>query len=69
MLTIDDLNTIDEAIASGELSVKIDGKEITYRSMNDLMLARRTIQKSIARAAGVTRHPMSGFSFTVDRGL
>ncbi|WP_411393334.1 phage head-tail joining protein [Vibrio parahaemolyticus] len=33
--TKDDIDALDEAIASGELTVKIDGREVTYRSLND----------------------------------
>jgi len=34
------LDALDEAIGSGELIVKWNGKEVTYRSINELMRAR-----------------------------
>ena len=30
---------LEEAVASGELTIKSDGREVTYRSMDDLMRA------------------------------
>lgn len=32
---------LEEAAASGELTVKVEGKETTYRSMDELMTALR----------------------------
>lgn len=40
-----DLNNIKSAIASGELTVRFaDGRETTYRSMSDLLQAKKTIE-------------------------
>lgn len=47
------LDAIDSAIASGELKVAFDGREVVYRSMDDLMKARLTIKSSL-EAAGIT---------------
>lgn len=38
-----DLDAIDEVIASGELTVKYRDREVTYRSMDDLLRARKLI--------------------------
>lgn len=42
-ITQADLDRIDSAIATAELSVEIDGRKVTYRSTADLMTARRHI--------------------------
>ncbi len=67
--TKDDLDLIDEAIASGELTVKINGREVIYRSIDDLLKARRHISRMIARQNGVKINPLSGIVTRVDRGI
>ena len=48
-----DLTTIDQAIASGALSVRYtDGRQITYRSLPELREARRLVSDALAQAAG-----------------
>lgn len=47
-----DLDRIDRAIASGQLSVEIDGTRIQYRAMSDLIAARGLIERQISAAAG-----------------
>ena len=42
------LDALDAAIASGELTVKYNGKEITYRSINELVRARNLIMGQIS---------------------
>ncbi|HEY0915643.1 MAG TPA: hypothetical protein VGE22_12300 [Solimonas sp.] len=67
--TTDDLDAINSAIASGELTVKHNGREVTYRSIAELQSAKRTIEaelaaaKSGARAGGSYR-----FTFQTGRG-
>lgn len=34
------ITALEDAIASGELTVESDGDRVTYRSMSDLMMAR-----------------------------
>jgi hypothetical protein len=57
-----DLDAVNAAIASGELTVKHNGREVTYRSMTDLLKARETIQAELA--AGVTGRAGGAFRFT-----
>jgi hypothetical protein len=45
-----DLDAINAAIASGELTVKHNGREITYRSLDDLLKAKRTIESELNAA-------------------
>lgn len=48
------LEAIESAIASGELTVKYDGKEVTYRSMKDLTAARDLIRAELIDAGTLT---------------
>jgi uncharacterized Zn-binding protein involved in type VI secretion len=49
--TQNDLTNIDAAIASGEMSVEVNGRKIAYKSVADLMQARSMIAASIASDA------------------
>lgn len=69
MFTKDDLDAINEAIASGEQTVKIDGKEIVYRSITALQKARRMICRDLNRQAGRKSNPLAGIVTCVDRGI
>jgi DNA-directed RNA polymerase specialized sigma24 family protein len=52
--TTTQLTAIEEAIASGELTVKYDGKEVTYRNMADLIAARDLIRGELIAAGTIT---------------
>lgn len=68
-LTSTHLDAINEAIASGELTVKHNGREITYRSMDDLLQAKRTIEAEIAaNATGGRAGGSYRFTFQTGRG-
>lgn len=46
--TIAQLDSIERAIASGELTIiGANGRQVTYRSMNDLLKARDLIKKGL----------------------
>jgi hypothetical protein len=50
--TSSDLDAIDAAIASGELTVRTaDGKQVTLRTMPELLQARAAIAGTLAAAA------------------
>lgn len=66
--TQSDIYALNGAIASGELRVVIDGKEVTYRSVAELLQAKRHIQKEIATAQG-RRRGLDAFALRVDRGI
>jgi len=53
--TTDHLAAIESAIATGELTVQVDGRSVTYRSISDLIKARNVIEASLATAGQVTR--------------
>lgn len=43
-----DLAAVDAAIATGELTVEVNGRRVTYRSMDDLERARTLIKGDLA---------------------
>lgn len=62
-----DLDAIDRAIASGELTIRTDaGRMVTYRSMDELLHARATIASAVAASTSVSRayprHQLADFS-------
>jgi ribosomal protein L12E/L44/L45/RPP1/RPP2 len=61
------LDAIDAAIASGELTVSVAGRTITYRSIDDLIKARAVVSTAVAAAAASTaragpRHQLADFT-------
>lgn len=65
-----DLDNINTAIATGEMTVEFNGRRVTYRSMDELERAKKHIEGEIARAAQPTSAPRSVFQyrFTTARG-
>lgn len=65
--TASDLQDIDRAIASGEMTVRsADGRQVTYRTMAELMQARAVIAAALAQAASscpraYPRHQLADF--------
>lgn len=49
-----DLDRLDSAIAMGMLTCKLNGKEVTYRSMDELMKARNFIANQLAQQSGIS---------------
>lgn len=64
--TKDDLDNIKAAIASGELSVMVDGRQITYRSISDLIKAKQVIEAELSPRRSSA---FAGFRVIVDRGI
>lgn len=60
-----DLTNIESAIASGELTVEIAGRRVTYRSIDDLIKARATILQSLAASGAVTARPRNSYASRV----
>ena len=67
--TSTDLDGIDAAIASGEMTVRTaDGKQVTLRTMSELLQARQAIAAAVTTStAGTTarmypRHQLADFS-------
>ncbi|HOQ47741.1 MAG TPA: hypothetical protein PLA43_10745 [Bryobacteraceae bacterium] len=54
------LDAIETAIASGELTVRFGDRTVTYRSMAELLQARAVIKESLATESGTA---IDRFSF------
>lgn len=52
--SISDLDSIDNAIKSGELTVRFEDSQVTYRSMDELIKARALIKREISGSKRVT---------------
>lgn len=50
--TQDQLDAIEEAIASGTLEVQYADKKVTYRSLTDLLRTRELIKNSLSQTSG-----------------
>lgn len=57
--TLNQLNALEAALASGQLSVNYDGKSVTYRSVGDLMQARNLIRGELIAAGLLSASPLS----------
>lgn len=64
--TSSDLDAVDRAIASGELTVRSNDRMVTYRSMDELTAARAAISGALAAASASTavypRYQVADFS-------
>lgn len=58
------LDALDEAIASGTLVVMYDGKRVEYRSLDELMRARRIVERGLSGAAA----RVTGWNPSYERG-
>lgn len=69
-LTTTDLDNLDTAIATGELTVEFNGRRVTYRSIGELMQARVHVASILANASPTTR-PAGAYriNFTTGRGF
>lgn len=67
--TKDDLEAVNSAIASGELVVEVNGRKVQYRSIKELLEARRLIAADLAGQQGKKRSAFRGFAVRIDRGI
>ncbi len=66
-----DLQNINAAIATGELSVEVNGRKVVYRNMDDLIKARNLMQADMAAEGAAAAAPRRGsfqVRFTTARG-
>lgn len=66
-----DLQNINAAIATGELSVEVNGRKVVYRNMDDLIKARNLMQADMAASSAPASVPRRGsfqVRFTTARG-
>lgn len=59
--TTTQLAAIEAAIATGELTVTFDGRSVTYRSISDLLKAKRDIEAGLIAAGSVTAPTTQSF--------
>lgn len=57
--TLTQLNALETAMASGQLSVNYDGKSITYRSVDDLIKARNLVRAELMASGLLGQMPLS----------
>ena len=62
-----DLAAINTAIASGELTVSVQGRSVTYRSIDDLIKARSVIESGLAAQSSTSRVRTGYFTFATAR--
>ncbi len=55
--SLEQLTAIENAIASGELKVAFNGREVVYRSIDDLKKARDTIKASLRESGSLPKRP------------
>lgn len=55
--TQSDLDALDRAVASGELTIRRGDRWVTYRSFTELQAARDLVKKELAAAASTTARP------------
>lgn len=65
--TTDDLASVNSAIASGELTVSVQGRTVTYRSIDDLIKARSVIESGLAAQSSAGRVRTAHFTFAKAR--
>jgi hypothetical protein len=58
--TLNQYNGICAAIASGELRVRYDGKEVEYRSVADLLKAKQQIESELIATGQLQPPTVSG---------
>ena len=60
--TVANLNAIETAMATGELSVDYNGTKVVYRSISELKEARETVRDELI-AAGIIASPTSRVAY------
>lgn len=66
-----DLDNINAAVGTGELSVEVNGRKVVYRSIDDLVKARNLIANDLAAASvatSTTRRGSFRVNFSTHRG-
>jgi hypothetical protein len=57
--TLSQLNALEAALVSGQLSVNYDGKSVTYRSVSELLIARNVIRGELMATGQLAAVPLS----------
>lgn len=67
-VTQSDIDRLDAAIASSELRVEIDGRSVTYRSIDEMLQARRHLASVVAASSPSGGRRVYQYRFTTSRG-
>lgn len=67
--TAEDVSRLRAAIASGQLSVRLGDRQVTYQSIDDMLKALDRMQADIAAAANLGGTATKRFRFTTLRGF
>lgn len=62
------INSLEAALVSGELQVRIGDRWITYRSVEEIQAALDYARRQMARAAAGESRPIA-YTATLDRGV
>lgn len=68
MTTQADIDALDAAIAKSELKVEIDGRSVTYRSVDELIAARRHLAGVVAASSSTAQRRVFQYRMTTQRG-
>lgn len=60
--TIEQYNAITEAIATGSLTIKYADKEVTYRSLNDMIKIKGIIETELGIVPTQSRRKYASYS-------
>jgi len=63
--TLEDLASIKQAIATGELTIEKDGRRVTYRSMQELKAARQEIEAELQQQGQLNRRSLPTMTYAV----
>lgn len=67
--TVAHLEALQAALASGELSIRHNGRMVTYRSADELIKAIREIERGLAAQASANRGGIVGRTADFSRGI
>lgn len=67
--TTDQLTALETAIASGQLSVRFNNKEIRYQSTNEMILLRDRMRSELGISQTDTRTRSRAINFVTSKGL
>lgn len=65
-LTQTDLDALDRAIASAELEVRLEGRSVRYRSVDEMLRARQHLAEALQPPS--QRRASYRYRFTTQRG-
>jgi hypothetical protein len=67
--TTEQLTALETAIASGQLSVRFNNREIRYQSTNEMILLRDRMRGELGISQVDQRQRATRLSFTTSKGL